>query len=282
MIKEAQALVDEVKQLYSLPTIYYEIDKAIKDPNSTTTTIGRIIGEDGGLAARLLRLVNSAFYSFPTKIDTISRAVTVVGTKQLRDLVLATSVIDLFKGVPEEIVNMELFWRHSIACGVAAKVIATQRHETNVESYFVSGLLHDLGSLIIYTQLPEKSKVILNECKQYKEQLHIVERRTIVFDHAIVGGLLVQNWQLPKNLIESIMYHHAPHKSRSHSMQSSIIHLADVIVDALRFGTNGERYVPTLVESAWDSVGLSPSMLSKIIPIIERQYEETVKSILHG
>ena len=128
-------------EIPSLPMIFTRIDEAVNNPRSSLADIGRIISEDSSLTARLLKIVNSAFYSFPSKIETISRAVTVVGTQQLRDLALATSVMKLFQGIPPDLINMEAFWKHSIACGVAARVLAAHKREANIERFFVAGIL---------------------------------------------------------------------------------------------------------------------------------------------
>ena len=120
----------------------------MNDPRSATADFGAVVSDDPSLTARLLRLVNSAFYGFPSKIESVTQALSVVGTSQLNDLVLATSVLRVFKGVPKEFVDMDSFWQHSLACGVCVRVLAAQRRESNV-----AGLLHDLGRLILYQRL---------------------------------------------------------------------------------------------------------------------------------
>lgn len=276
----AQQLVDSASKLYTLPTIYYRIDEAIQNPNSTTSQIGHIISEDTALSARLLKLVNSVFYNFPSKIDTISGAVTVIGTKQLRDLVLATSVVQIFKGIPDNVINMQDFWLHSIASGVCAKVLATERNESNIEALFVAGLLHDIGSLIIYSQRPEQAVNVLATARKEKALLHSQEKTLLGFSHSEVGGLLVKNWRLPQNLVNTITYHHAPTKARGNRTEACIIHVADVICNALELGTSGERYVPPMDKSAWKALEIDPKQISKMVPIIERQFKETAQIIL--
>ena len=204
MSLDAKSLVSGVNEVFTLPSIYYQIDEAIHDPLSTASRIGHIISDDTGLAACLLRMVNSAYFGLPSKIDTISRAVTVIGTRQLRDLALATSVIDLFEGIPDELVNMELFWKHSVACGVAARVLATYCHETNVERYFVGGMLHDIGSLVIYSKIPTKAKEVLLSCQEKEHLLYETEESMLGFNHAEVGGLLLEAWDLPSRLVNMV------------------------------------------------------------------------------
>ena len=142
-------------EVSSLPMIHLRLEEAINNQNKSMSDIAKVIREDPGLTARLLRIVNSAFYNFPSKIETISQAVTIVGTQQLSALALATSVMKMFKGLPQNLVSMDSFWRHSIACGLAARMIGSFRRETKPERFFVAGMLHDIGRLIMYTKIPD-------------------------------------------------------------------------------------------------------------------------------
>ncbi len=189
---DPQKLICESGIVPSLPIIYARINKAVNDPTSSMTSIGEIISKDMGLSARLLRMVNSAFYNFPSRIDTISQAVIVIGIEQIRDLALGTSVIELFEGIPRRLVTMESFWRHSVTCGLAARMLAVHRREINVERYFVAGLLHDIGRLIIYLKIPSQASEALSRCKTTGEFLYQAEREIMGFHHAEVGGALMQ------------------------------------------------------------------------------------------
>ena len=159
----ATGLLEIIKgneDLPSLPAIFNEVNEAVDDPRSSMGDIAEIISSDISLSARILRLVNSAFFGFPSRIDTISHAVTIIGTQQLRDLVLATAVIDLFRGIPSELVDMRSFWQHSISCGIASRILSSYHREANIEHFFVAGLLHDLGRLILYIKIPDQTKEI--------------------------------------------------------------------------------------------------------------------------
>ena len=142
----------------SPPHVYIKLNDTLKDPRSSFKEFSEIISHDPSLTARLLKIVNSSFYSFETEIETITHALTIVGTEQLTELVLATSVTSQFTHIPKQLVSMNSFWEHSIACGVAAKVIADRRGESHLESFYLAGMLHDIGSLIIYKKFPEQAK----------------------------------------------------------------------------------------------------------------------------
>lgn len=282
MAKDARAIVESANQLYTLPTVYYQVDAAIGDPLATATRIGRIISEDAGLSARLLRVVNSAFFGLPSRIDTISRAVTIIGTHQLRDLILATSVIELFRGIPDDVVNMESFWRHSVACGVAARIIATYMREANVERFFVGGLLHDIGSLVLYSQIPQEESEVLACAGTNDSLLHITEREILGFDHAEIGGLLLNNWRLPASLCDMAKFHHSPSGSTQYPIETAVIHVADIVSHCLELGSNGEKFVPPLDTNAWERLGLSEGALSSVFGLLEKQYHDAVNQILRS
>jgi HD-like signal output (HDOD) protein len=242
--------------------------------------IAKVIREDPGLTARLLRIVNSAFYSFPSKVETISQAVTIVGTQQLGALALATSVMNMFKGIPEEFVNMDSFWKHSIGCGLAARTIATYRREANAERFFVAGMLHDVGRLILYTKIPDRAREVLQQARDGEKLLYEVEREVFGFTHAVAGGVLMQSWRLPASLEEAVMFHHNPRAATRFPAEAAIVHVSDIIAHALQLGSSGERYVPPLDPSAWERLQLSPGILASVEDQVDRQYTDSVQTLL--
>ena len=280
MIAKSHIQIEDVTNIPSLPEIFMRINEVVNNPRSSLEEVGRVIIEDTGLTARLLKIVNSAFYGFPSQIDTISRAVTIVGTQQLRDLVLATSVIRLFSGIPHDLLNMESFWRHSVACGITAKILATFRREANVERFFVAGILHDIGRLILCLEKSDEMRSILNQVRDGSNTVHVVEKEVLGFDHASVGGALIQAWKLPASLEEVVLCHHSPLKASRYPVEAAVIHVADLISHALQLGHSGECWVPQLEFQAWDRLGLPVSILSSTIDLIDRQYYDTVQMIL--
>ena len=269
----ADRLVRGVKELQSLPEIYVRVNEVIERPTASASDIGSIVGEDPGLSSRLLRLVNSAYFGFPGKIDTLTWAVSLIGTTQLRDLALATCVIQAFEGVNPDLVDMKSFWRHSLACGVTARVLATLRREDNVERFFVGGLLHDVGSVILYLQAPKKSQRALERVSDNGMLLSQAERQVVGFDHASAGGELLKMWRLPAILQEMVSNHHTPHFSRRFPREVATVHVAEAIADALEVGTNGEVNVSPVRPDAWEQLNLPPCSMPKILHDIDIQFE---------
>lgn len=274
-------LVNYCSGITSLPVVYQRLDEAINDPYSDLSTIAAILSEDSSLAARLLRLANSAMFCFPSRVETVSRAVTIIGTKQLRDLVLATSVIELFNKIPEEHVSMESFWRHSIATGIAARVIATYRREANVERFYVLGLLHDIGRLVMYLQIPEMASRAIELSINNRSPLYQEEQQQLGFDHAAVGKALLVKWKLPAFLQEGVACHHKPGRATRYPEEAATVHIANIIANAFKMGSSGEPTVPPFVEKAWNRLGLTVDQLPLITEQLEKQYSAAVDIFLH-
>lgn len=275
-----EELVARCNAITSLPVIYQRLDEAINDPYSNLSHIADILLEDSAMSARLLRLANSAMFSFPSRVETVSRSITIIGTKQLRDLVLATSVIEVFKNIPQEYVSMESFWRHSIATGISARVIATYRREANVERFYVLGLLHDIGRLLMYLQIPELANqaIVLSASSQIP--LYQAERQLLDFDHAAVGSELLRKWRLPVSLQEGVAYHHTPHLATRYSEDAATVHIADIVANAFKMGSSGEPTVPPFVPQAWERLGLPVDQLPYIAEQLEAHYSAAVDIFL--
>ena len=280
MIQDPRDLFKSYGEVASLPVIYHRINMTINNPRTSMEDIGKIIREDPGLTVRLLRLVNSAFYGFPSKIQTVTQALVLIGTRQLCDLALATTMITIFQGIPKDLVDMESFWRHSIACGVAAKILATYRREANIERFFVSGMIHDIGRLILYRKNGGQAREILLQSESKGALLVRVEQEVLGFDHATLGAMLLQWWNLPSGIVEAVACHHRPHDAWLYPVEAAAVHVADLLANALQRGSSGERFVPPLDAKAWDVLGLSTNILSPALDHLEQQLDEMVHSIL--
>lgn len=269
-------LVQGSVQLASPPRIYDRLVEVINHPRGGAADVAKVVMDDTGLTARLLKVVNSAFFSFPRPIETVSQAVTVVGTSQIRDLALATSVVALFKDVPADLVDMEGFWRHSLACGAGARVLAGLRREGNVERFFVAGILHDLGKLIIYQQCPEEARAVLEEARSGRTLFHLAERSVLGFDHGQVGEALLEQWNMPPSLREALHYHHSPRRASRYPVETAAVHVADIMANALEFGQGGESFVPPLSPEAWAALAIDAAMVPNAVEEMDRQFSAAV------
>ncbi|HET6419390.1 MAG TPA: HDOD domain-containing protein [Geobacteraceae bacterium] len=269
-----ERLVDMTTTVYSLPLFYDRLTEIINHPRCSVTDIARVITEDQGLTARLLKLANSPMFGYYSRIDTINKAVTIIGTQQIRDLALAMSVMEVFTDIPKELINMKSFWRHGIACGIIARALATYRRENNVERYFAAGILHDLGLLVMCTTIPGIVREILVTCSKDGTLCLNGELAHLGFTHAEVGRDLFRKWKIPVSIVEPVACHHAPAMAEQFPLGASIIHLANIICQALELGSSGERFVHPLDPAAWQRLDIPACALSRIVKQVEPQLEE--------
>ena len=269
-------LITEDETIFSLPKIYFVLQEALNDPDKTFQDIGDIISCDPALTARLLKIVNSPFYGFPSEIETISHAISIIGMSQLTDLALATLVIYQFRCIPNTLFNMEKFWRHSMACGVAARSIAEFRGEKNAERFYLAGILHDIGRLVIFKKEPVLAREAFFRSKEQRENIYLSEQKLMGFNHADVGGELLKAWKLPPRLVEAVAFHHQPQEAKLYSFEAAVIHTSDYIVHVLSVGSDAEFSEPQLHSKSWDIIGMDPDDFEFMKDKVKRQYEGIV------
>jgi len=249
-------LIGNNLKLLSLPAVVEKINNLLEDPNSSTADIAHYISQDPVLTMRLLKLVNSPFYNFPSEIDTISMAVTILGTRQLRDLVFVTTVVNQF--TPHEDVNFDLetFWCHSITAGLAARVIALEQKNLNSERLFICGLLHDIGKMIMALLLPQEV-ITLNKANQNKEiNIYDAESQIFGFTHGEWAMALLESWHFPVSISEPVHYHHNPEDSSEFKIDCAVIHVANVIANNIQAPISKDDDT-ILKQIALDTIGIT-------------------------
>ncbi len=280
---EAVDLIKGSVKLATLPEIFIKINEMVDDPSSSASDIGKFIGQDPALTARLLKIANSPLYGFPSRIDTVSRAITIIGTRGLRDLILATSVIGNFTRMPSDHINIKAFWSHSLYCGVLARLIAVKCNALHTEPFFVSGLLHDIGQLIILNKLPEMSRETQMRANDGMVPLYEVEQEVIGFDHAKVGSELLRNWRLPDTIIDATEFHHEPGKAELSPLGASIVHVASVFASDVENESekSEEAYINTRIDPvAMAITGLTETSIEQIKEEAALQFNAAVELFL--
>lgn len=261
------------QQLPALPQVFLELQQAINATNTSADDLADIISQDPSLTAFLLRMVNSAFYSLPMQIDTISRAVTVVGVDQLSTLAVGTSVMSLFKDVPAEVLDMEQFWKHSVACGLIARRLCRITGKGDPERAFVAGLLHDMGQLILLQAEPERAAGVVAHARSKDVLLCNEEKRLLGFDHATLGGMLLRKWNFPFVLVSAVLEHHYP-KDEQKEAETGLVHCAETIATGLGIGSSGEFFVQPPNRKIWDSMELTADRIDEMIEDLDEELEE--------
>ena len=272
-------LVGDQAMLASLPDVYYRIMEAIQSPNSTANHMAEMVGRDTSMASRLLKLVNSPFYGFPSQVETISRAIVLIGSNELSMLALGISLLSAFQHVPDNVINMRMFWKHSIAVGVFARLLAALRPGLSEERFFIAGLLHEIGLLVMLLGIPKPVAKSLVLAGNTPLPLYEAEDVIIGYDHAQAGGRLLSEWRLPPALSDMIRHHHRP-QDADNRLEAAILHVADILAPAVGYGYARPTFVPPLADGIWEELDYSPSVLSSILKQSDRQIGEIFNALL--
>ncbi|MGB5538980.1 MAG: HDOD domain-containing protein [Gammaproteobacteria bacterium] len=270
-------------QLLTLPAVYLRLKAVLDDPDYAVSDVEGAISSDPAIATRLLRQANSPYFGFASKIETISRAVGLLGSQQVHDLVLATSVAQTFSGISIEVMDMHAFWTRSVYCAVAARLLAVNCNILESERLFVAGLLRDIGHLVMYQSIPDESKAALLRAREDGRSLYEVEREVVGFDYAQLGGALLKQWGLPGGLWEPVQMHITPGQATDYALETSIVHIAGVLSDVGQTGEDErDAFVSLVHPSVWQATGLTPGQCAAIQDEVESQLDGVMYLIFPG
>jgi HD-like signal output (HDOD) protein len=268
------------RSLGSYGPVLEEIEQALQSPQCNLSTIGDAIQKDPDLTARLLRLANSPFFGFASRLSTVAEAVSLLGIQQIQDMIVASSVLEQFKGVPDKYVTKDSFWRHSLAVGLAARLLAMERRLPKPDKFFVAGLLHDVGRLVLFSQAEVWTQAVFELYQSERMLLRDAEKRILGYDHQQIASELLQSWSYPPALVQAVAFHHTPAQSAAR-LDAAVVHIADHLVNAMGVGSSGERFIPPLDERAWAALGLSPEALAKIVEAVDEQIHVVEEAFLN-
>ena len=273
----AKDIVSSEVKLASFPDIYFKIRQVLDSATSSTAQVADVISKDTSLTAKLLKLVNSPFYGLPQRIDSISRAVMVIGGQEISTLALGISAINAFKDIPSELINMRTFWEHSVAVGALAQVLGKATGHGAAERLFVAGILHDIGRLVMFKKLPHAAVETIYYARANQTPMVVAENEVLGFTHPQVGGLLLRAWKFPEALVAIVACHHNP-LACPDNIEPSILHLADIMAIALGLTPPASATVPTLEPAAWTTLGLAPEALPELAEEALAQVDDIISA----
>ncbi len=255
----------QTKNLPTLPGIVAKLSKMAEDPDTTTEQMGKVISKDHILAAKLLMLVNSAFYGFPQKISSLSSAIILLGFNVIKSLIISASIFELMENE-----DLEL-WEHSLGCAVICSVLAKRLEIKDPEEVSTAGLIHDIGKVAIKIELPKEHALIDETVSRKKISRREAELAVLGLDHSEVGGWLAKGWYLPDKLVEPVACHHNPQAARQEKLATAIVHFSDIMIRGMGYGQGDDIWVPSLSKKAWSLLGLSPADLDEVIDAVEEK-----------
>jgi len=244
------------------PAALDRLQAVLSDPAASVRDMADVISLDPRLVASLLRVVNSPLYSLPVKVETVTRAVAILGQRQVSMLALAAAMASMFQDVKPDLLDPARFWEHGMACAVLSHGLALAAGREEPERHYLAGLLHDLGRLALHAMEPAMAR--------RAQELHLVhgmpeieaERRVFEFDHALLGAMIFSDWRLPHGVVAAAASHHEPPPDGSDA--ALVVHVANVAAVALGYGSTPGEVVPAFSPWAWEALALPLEKLEEL------------------
>ncbi len=276
-------ICEQVNSLPTLPTIYSALNELIENPRATPEDAAKVIATDQATAFKILRSANSAFYGLNGRVDTISQAIIHLGFNEIKNLVAAISIVNMFKK------NSDIdnfcpvdFWAHSIGVGVMTRFIGQVIGLGNVENFFLAGILHDLGKLIFVEYAKEEYIEALRIAEEKRIPLRDAEMTVLGIDHTFAGELLSDRWKLPESIKQAIRYHHLGTIDDKHNVIVASVHIANICAKLFAMGYSGDAIIPEPNYKVWEVLRLPDNVFKASIQSIMHDYETTVGQLLHN
>lgn len=258
-----KVVIKGIEDLPPLPDVVRKILGLVDDTDASARDLAQIITSEPSLTAKILKITNSSFYGFRQQVTTISHAVVILGFNEVKNLVLGYSIFSNILGRKEKGNERELnFWRHNIACGVAAKILGEEMGYKNPEELFVVGLLHDIGKTVFYNYFTDRYQEAIDGSAREHIPLFQMEKKLLGLTHADVGYWLALHWNLPVLVRDGIRFHHTPLLAKKSASSFApklvpIVNYADILSKLLGAGDGGDSFVPELLlPESMVSVGL--------------------------
>lgn len=234
-----QDFFNEKIKLPSPPAIALKILNAVRQDESTFNELADIIAADPALTARILKLTNSAYYSLPNPVDSLSQATALIGSKTLQNIALSFVIIQGFQDAPQGSFDLDFFWKRAITTAVSAEIVSksVQNRDDNI---FVSALLQDIGVLIMFLSDPPTYTEVLDNKRINGKTISATEQEQFGFDHTEVGYQLLKTWHLSDTICSPIRCHHSKEKPKQYQTSAQLLELADKI-SAIYHGNQSNR-----------------------------------------
>ncbi|MBU5310783.1 HDOD domain-containing protein [Tissierella carlieri] len=259
-------IVNKVEDMKVLPEIINKIIVLTDDPDSTVHDMEEVILQDQVLTTKILRLANSAYYGYARKISTISQATVLLGFQAIKGIALASTVrtylMDELRGYSLE--KNEL-WSQSQTCAIVSRFIAKSIKYYNPEEAYIAGLLRDIGKTILNQHMEKEYMEVLLKMEEGNISFLDAEREVLGFGHAEIGEKIAEKWNLPKDLVEAIGYHHTPELANINPILVSIVHIADAITMMMGVGLGLDGLAYNLSPIAIDNLSLDELQFQTII-----------------
>lgn len=277
-----KSILSEADNLPTLPDIVNKVLEQIDNPDSNLKVFQNIISKDPILSAKVLKMSNSAYYGFSRKIETLSEAVIILGLNTLKSLVIAASSFKFLNPAFEGYgLSKGELWKHSLATAMAASLITKTLNYQNTEKFFVAGLLHDIGKILLNKALKKYNKNIRTFVKMREISFDQAEREILGFNHCDIGAELAGYWKLPNLFVDTCKFHHIPNDSYpDNKLYVKIIHIADIIAYKSKLGIGVDSAFYKKSQTTFNEFKIDNKLQENIINKIRSSIREFEKALL--
>jgi HD-like signal output (HDOD) protein len=261
----------------TLPTIYTALSDVLSNPRSTANDAAAIISQDQSSSAKLLKIANSSIYGFRTRLETVSQAIFYIGFEEVKNIILAISIMDIFKatGVMKAINPVEL-WKHSISVGVGTRLIGTVNGIKELENFFIAGILHDIGKLLFIRNIDKEYAAVVNLSTDKGISIRQAEMEILGISHTVAGELIAEKWKLSQRIKTAISNHHSGVDSAESENLTAAVHLANIISKTLNLGFAHEYIIDQPNINIWQRFKMNKNDFISVYPRILNDYEESL------
>lgn len=273
---ELQRAMTRITEIGSLPEITTRIVEIVEDPKSTAQDMHNIVKNDPALAAKILKVVNSAFYGLPSQIGSLDRAIVMLGLSAVKNVALAASLARLFRpGNLSDRFAVRDLWTHCIGVGVCSRLLAEQSFG-QAEEAFVAGLVHDVGLLVEYQLFPDKLREITDECEANPQDFCALERSRIGADHTAFGMAVAAKWKFPQSLKNCIAHHHDTTDLKPEYLRlTTAVMVADTICCQNQIGFYLTGQTQEVTEDMLEIIGITPDRVNSVLELLPDRIAES-------
>ncbi len=276
-MRTAEEIIASGVKLVTLPAVFNQVKKVVDDPHTTAIDLAKVLSTDPAMTARVLQLINSAFWGFSRQIDSLSRAVSLLGMIQVHDMVLATSVVETFDRMRPDRMDVARFWRASVFRALAATALARKGKLVDLGRVFTEALMSDLGHMVLYIRVPELAMQASEQTHDRPWELAQAERALIGCDWAQIGGALTDSWKLPPCFGTAIRHQNDPQAAGAHVLEASLLHIAALLATLPGGAREDAAQISRIAPFAWQTVGLPADCLPEILAEVEAGVSSTAR-----
>ena len=265
-----------IEKMPSLSPVVHKITEVANDRSSSAQDLTDVIQLDPVLTAKVIRMVNSAYFGLLQQVKSLKQAVVMLGINTIKNVALSSSFLGQVNLKGKTDLSGDDFWQHSLGVAVASKLIATKLgvDPRFVEEYFIAGLIHDIGKVLINNFFPDEMNEILEASSKKNESITDIEKRVIKLTHEEIGIAIGKKWKFENALLFAVGKHHQPALKGSAAIFSIVVSVADTFVNLKKIGFSGNYRIDPISEEVWETINLNEEDVFNALSPIDEEIDK--------